>query len=462
MGVDVDGGVEEGDVAAGGFGFGEGVAGVGFVEEHLALEVGGLDEVAVDEGEGADAGAGEEGGGGGSGGADADDGDVGAGEELLAGVADAGRRGFGGSSGRDRRWGLGRSWGWADCGGCVRGGLRVVGGERRHEGSIRLEGNLRGRSGKGGANPREVDCICKMKAIRDQVKAVCLRPARTGPPQDERLTRERAAFEFANLKVERKAALARSEWLSEREMKRLSARLLGVEAGMRRRGWVRWAMLLMLGCAGLALRAQTVDTVAPPGQRTAGDQGAQVINALPALQPSLWSKAGTTVTAVRFAGVTFGEKNAIVSELKQKVGEPLDPDKVRADMRRLFASGLYREYQRECGARRGMGVALVYSGQPQYFVGRVTIAGVKNERLASLLEFATRLDPGTPFTDGALATAVEAVKESLAENGFYIPKVALATKVDDAERQVNATFTIDTGPQARVGGVDVGGNGSGD
>ena len=57
----------------------------------------------------------------------------------------------------------------------------------------------------------------------------------------------------------------------------------------------------------------------------------------------------------------------------------------------------------------------------------------------------------------ALTTAVEAVKESLAENGFFIPKVTLATDVDDANRQVNATFTIDTGPQARVGTVEVGG-----
>ena len=58
--VDGDGGVEEGDLAAGGFGFGEGLEGVGLVEEDLALEVGGFDEVTVDEGEGSDAGAGEE------------------------------------------------------------------------------------------------------------------------------------------------------------------------------------------------------------------------------------------------------------------------------------------------------------------------------------------------------------------------------------------------------------------
>ena len=90
VGMDSDGGVEEGDLAAGGFGLGEGVAGVGLVEEDLTLEVGGLDEVAVDEGEGADAGAGEEGCGCGSGGSDADDGDVSRGEEVLASGSDAG------------------------------------------------------------------------------------------------------------------------------------------------------------------------------------------------------------------------------------------------------------------------------------------------------------------------------------------------------------------------------------
>jgi hypothetical protein len=73
-----------------GLGLGERVAGVGLVEQDLALEVGGFDEVAVDEGEGADAGAGEERGGGGSGGSYADDGDVGGAQQMLAFGSDAG------------------------------------------------------------------------------------------------------------------------------------------------------------------------------------------------------------------------------------------------------------------------------------------------------------------------------------------------------------------------------------
>jgi outer membrane protein assembly complex protein YaeT len=91
----------------------------------------------------------------------------------------------------------------------------------------------------------------------------------------------------------------------------------------------------------------------------------------------------------------------------------------------------------------------------------VTIVGVKSERLSSVLEFATRLDPGVAFTDAALPTSVEALKESLAENGFYIPTVAMTTDVDPVARQVNATFTVSTGPQARVGEVAVSGPDSG-
>src|ERR1700735_2778582 len=114
-------------------------------------------------------------------------------------------------------------------------------------------------------------------------EAVCFEAVRNGP-QDDGLTRDRAAFEFAKLKVERIAALARSGWLGEREMKRLSARLLGGEGGARPCGGTRWAMLLVLGCAGAAVRAQTVDTVAPPAPHpSAENQSAQVTDALPAL-----------------------------------------------------------------------------------------------------------------------------------------------------------------------------------
>lgn len=109
---DVNAGVDAREVEARGFGLRQGSASVVFVEEHLALEVGGLDEIAVDEGEMADAGAGEQAGGGGTGGTDADDNGVGVAEAFLAGLADAGKEDLAGVTVGvgDGGWGCG-GWG---------------------------------------------------------------------------------------------------------------------------------------------------------------------------------------------------------------------------------------------------------------------------------------------------------------------------------------------------------------
>ena len=143
--------------------------------------------------------------------------------------------------------------------------------------------------------------------------------------------------------------------------------------------------------------------------------------------------------------------------LAQKAGEALEPAKVTASVRRLFASGRYRDIRVE-GVREGAGMRLIYVGVPRYFVGRVTIVGVKDERLASLLEYATKLQPGTDFSEAAIPAATEGVRQALASNGYYEPAIAVKTTVDEAGGQVNAEYTVQVGPQARVGKITVGGN----
>jgi outer membrane protein assembly complex protein YaeT len=185
-----------------------------------------------------------------------------------------------------------------------------------------------------------------------------------------------------------------------------------------------------------------------------------ITNPRPALPVSIWSKAGTPVVAVRFDGVTFSAKDEIYGELQQKAGQPLDPEKVRADLRRLFASGRYRDIA-VSGEQTGNGLTLVFAGIPQYYVGRVEIVGVKEDRLASLLEYTTKLDPGTIFTDAQIPAAIQSVKDSLAQNGYFQPTVSVTTTKDDVGHQVNARFTVATGPQARVGEVAVAGSDTG-
>lgn len=220
-------------------------------------------------------------------------------------------------------------------------------------------------------------------------------------------------------------------------------------------------LLVLVGCVEM-LPAQTMagsagtTAVKAAAPSSGARQTDAVHDPLPALPQSEWSMRGEMVKSVRFAGVVFSEPGPILAEMQQKAGHPLDPSKVRADLRLLFATGRYRNISVDAVKTSG-GVDLVFAGEPRYFIGRVAIAGVKQERLASLLQFATRMNPGEAFSADALPTAVEGVKEALVENGFYVPKVSLVTTVDDVGHQVNATFTIATGPQAVIGTVALGG-----
>ena len=191
---------------------------------------------------------------------------------------------------------------------------------------------------------------------------------------------------------------------------------------------------------------------ANPASATVPQVPPVVSNPLPALGVSVWQEAGTTVSSIRFDGVTFSDTDPTITKLTQKAGQPLDPEKVRADLEHLFNSGRYRDISLSA-ERAGGGITLIYAGVPRYYIGRVEISGVDSERLASLLEFATKLDPGRPYTETDVPAALNGVKESLAENGYYQPTINLTTSKDDAGHQVNVTVEVQIGPQARVGKV---------
>ncbi len=170
------------------------------------------------------------------------------------------------------------------------------------------------------------------------------------------------------------------------------------------------------------------------------------------LTTSVWEWKGLQVTGIEFEGVTFDKTDTLPQELAQKAGTPLDPVQVRSSLRRLFASGRYRHISVR-GVRQGNDVTLIFAGTAQYYVGRVTIDGVKNDRVASLLEFATKLQPGTAFSESQIEIGLEGIKEILAEHGYYEPTVRAASQVDVEGAQVNVTYTVAVGPQARVGSI---------
>ncbi len=180
----------------------------------------------------------------------------------------------------------------------------------------------------------------------------------------------------------------------------------------------------------------------------------------PPLTTTIWQYEGLRVKAIQFDGVTFGPEDTLPSELAQKAGEPLDPQKVRQSTQRLFASGRYRDIEVR-GIREGDAITLIFNGTVRFYVGRVVIQGVNNERLTSLLEFGTKLDPGTAFTEAQIQAGIDGIKQVLMQNGYYEPVVTAVSTRDGSTQQVNVTYTVAVGPQARIGQVMLGGTDAG-
>ncbi|WP_158748048.1 POTRA domain-containing protein [Acidobacterium sp. S8] len=173
---------------------------------------------------------------------------------------------------------------------------------------------------------------------------------------------------------------------------------------------------------------------------------------------TLRSWAGLQVEAVQFKGIDDERLAPLPDQLAQQPHQALDPMKVRESLRRLYETGLYKDISVE-GVRHGNAVTIIFTGAPNYFVGRVTVNGVKSERLSGVLERATRMNAGTIFTDSKLLEAQKLIQQTLEGNGYYQAKIFASTTVDDSNFQVSVAFQIVQGMQVRVGNVAVRGDG---
>ncbi len=204
---------------------------------------------------------------------------------------------------------------------------------------------------------------------------------------------------------------------------------------------------------GAAKVPQASQGVTTPASSAAGaPDGNQTESTLPPLAANLGQYAGLKVATILYQGVEFDKTDRLAGELSQKTGEPLDPNKVRQTTRRLFSTGRYRDIEVRA-QRTGEGVTLIFAGTPRYYVGRIQVAGIQEDRLASLVEYGSKLNPGAPFSSTDIQTSIDAVKEVLSTNGYYEPAIAVHTSRDDTGQQVNVIFTVAVGPQARVGAV---------
>ncbi|WP_109484490.1 outer membrane protein assembly factor [Occallatibacter savannae] len=166
---------------------------------------------------------------------------------------------------------------------------------------------------------------------------------------------------------------------------------------------------------------------------------------------------GRPVREITFQGVASERLKQVQDHLPQQIGTPLDREKIAASLRQLYATGLFETIE-ATASEQGDGVRLVFTGSPRAFIGVVTVTGAKGATMNAQLVAASRLNPGTRFSENRLSAAQGRMRQALADNGFNEPKITYILKQHQEEQLVDIEFTVISGPQARVGSVAVEGD----
>ena len=198
---------------------------------------------------------------------------------------------------------------------------------------------------------------------------------------------------------------------------------------------------------GISAAGQILSSVT--GNSSASDAPATPISVDPLAQFE-----GLPVRRISYAGVSADRLAPLPGHLDQAEGAPLSREELKRSLRQLFATGLFETIEVE-GAREQEGVALTFRGTPRTFIGTVSVDGAKIATINTQLERASQLAPGARFTTAKLDQALEQMSLTLAQDGFHAPVITHTLTAYLEEQLVDIAFHVVTGPQARVGTVEV-------
>lgn len=155
------------------------------------------------------------------------------------------------------------------------------------------------------------------------------------------------------------------------------------------------------------------------------------------------------------------EQSISAARLKEilpvKLNAPLRLAEVRSAIERLYATGRYADIAVEAQPLEG-GVLLRFHTKPEYFVGRVSVEGVREPPNKGVLANAARLEPGAPLEDSDLKQAAQNLEQVLRNNGFYEAGIQSRLARNPKTGQVEIKFLVDSGKRAEYATPNVTGH----
>ncbi len=166
---------------------------------------------------------------------------------------------------------------------------------------------------------------------------------------------------------------------------------------------------------------------------------------------------GLPVLRISFEGLPPNRLSPLPDHLAQVVGAPLTSENLKKSLRQLYASGLYDTVEVK-GSREAGGVDLVFVGRPRTFIGTVGVYGASGATMNTQLERASQLDAGTRLTQAKMTRALDQMRATLEENGYYLSKIAQTVTPHPNQQLADIEFRVISGVRARVGTITVTGD----
>jgi len=167
------------------------------------------------------------------------------------------------------------------------------------------------------------------------------------------------------------------------------------------------------------------------------------------------SEPGSKWESRTIAGILFDPpdepypEEQMLSILVLKKGEKFNDLALRDSIQALYSTGRFADIAVDASeGESSRDVVLKFITKRAYFVGRITVEGVKDPPNEGQLVSATKLQLGLPYEDGDKLAAIESIENLLRRNGFYHPAVTAETDYQDATEQAVVTFLIDPGKRA--------------
>ncbi len=172
--------------------------------------------------------------------------------------------------------------------------------------------------------------------------------------------------------------------------------------------------------------------------------------ALAAHTPSLWGRTVVDVRLQADAELTFSQ---FAAQIVQQKNQPLDPSKISASLKNLYATGRFVELAAEAEPQ-GAGVALIFRARAQYFVGVVRVERAPSNADPAALASGAGLRLGQPYSEESLNAAKAKILAALASNAYYRATVDVSEQRHPESEESDIFFTVSAGRPARLAGID--------